>query len=142
MLFGYHWKLWHIQGIHHEIYGTVAVCNCNGFKNTKLKFSKFSFNQCSILFVIINFDISDCRCLSAAPQTQKRAENRPVADDKKPNMSFLTNIFRGEVQPAQVFPYPEVLDAEQKEYIAAFVDPVTRFFEVGSVWVLSSNLTF
>lgn len=70
------------------------------------------------------------RCLSAAPQTQKRAENRAVADDKKPNMSFLTNIFRGEVQPAQVFPYPEVLDAEQKEYIAAFVDPVTRFFEV------------
>uniref|UniRef100_A0AAG5DC15 Very long-chain specific acyl-CoA dehydrogenase, mitochondrial n=1 Tax=Anopheles atroparvus TaxID=41427 RepID=A0AAG5DC15_ANOAO len=44
-------------------------------------------------------------------------------------MSFLTNIFRGEVQPAQVFPYPEALDAEQKEYIAAFVDPVTKFFE-------------
>lgn len=70
------------------------------------------------------------RCLSAAPKAQKRHENRPTAaDDKKPNMSFLTNIFRGEVQPAQVFPYPEVLDAEQKEYIAAFVDPVTRFFE-------------
>ncbi|KFB39253.1 hypothetical protein ZHAS_00006602 [Anopheles sinensis] len=70
-------------------------------------------------------------CLSAAPQV-KRAEQAaaPVeADKQRPNMSFLTNIFRGEVQPAQVFPYPEALDAEQKEYIAAFVDPVTKFFE-------------
>ncbi|XP_058815271.1 very long-chain specific acyl-CoA dehydrogenase, mitochondrial-like [Topomyia yanbarensis] len=69
------------------------------------------------------------RCLSAAPQV-KRADNQPAANaDKKPNMSFLTNIFLGEVQPTQVFPYPEVLDAEQKEYVAAFVDPVTKFFE-------------
>ncbi|XP_055595023.1 very long-chain specific acyl-CoA dehydrogenase, mitochondrial [Uranotaenia lowii] len=68
------------------------------------------------------------RCLSAAPQT-KRVEAQQSAADKKPNMSFLTNIFRGEVQPVQVFPYPEALDAEQKEYIAAFVDPVNKFFE-------------
>uniref|UniRef100_A0A182J7F3 Very long-chain specific acyl-CoA dehydrogenase, mitochondrial n=1 Tax=Anopheles atroparvus TaxID=41427 RepID=A0A182J7F3_ANOAO len=75
------------------------------------------------------------RCLSAAPQVN-RAESKEQqaaapaeADKQRPNMSFLTNIFRGEVQPAQVFPYPEALDAEQKEYIAAFVDPVTKFFE-------------
>lgn len=62
-------------------------------------------------------------------------------------MSFLTNIFRGEVQPSQVFPYPEVLDADQKEYIAAFVDPVTRFFEVrtnirASVEMLQSHFIY
>ncbi|XP_053666341.1 very long-chain specific acyl-CoA dehydrogenase, mitochondrial-like [Anopheles marshallii] len=71
------------------------------------------------------------RCLSAAPQV-KQAEAQQAAPseaDKRPNMSFLTNIFRGQVQPAQVFPYPEALDAEQKEYIASFVDPVTKFFE-------------
>uniref|UniRef100_A0A182NB72 Very long-chain specific acyl-CoA dehydrogenase, mitochondrial n=1 Tax=Anopheles dirus TaxID=7168 RepID=A0A182NB72_9DIPT len=70
------------------------------------------------------------RCLSAAPQA-KQAEAAPAQSDadKRPNMSFLTNIFRGQVQPEQVFPYPEALDAEQKEYIAAFVDPVTKFFE-------------
>lgn len=66
------------------------------------------------------------RCLSAVPQT-KAAE--PATNDKKPNMSFLTNIFRGEVQPAEVFPYPEVLSDEQKEYISAFVDPVNKFFD-------------
>lgn len=68
------------------------------------------------------------RCLSAAPQT-KRADAQPSAADKKPNMSFLTNIFRGEVQPAQIFPYPDVMDAEQKEFTSALVDPVTKFFE-------------
>uniref|UniRef100_A0A182MJ79 Very long-chain specific acyl-CoA dehydrogenase, mitochondrial n=1 Tax=Anopheles culicifacies TaxID=139723 RepID=A0A182MJ79_9DIPT len=71
------------------------------------------------------------RCLSAAPQA-KQAEAQQAAPseaEKRPNMSFLTNIFRGQVQPAQVFPYPEALDAEQKEYIASFVDPVTKFFE-------------
>ncbi|XP_053697901.1 very long-chain specific acyl-CoA dehydrogenase, mitochondrial [Sabethes cyaneus] len=68
------------------------------------------------------------RCLSAAPQA-KHNESQPAANEKKQNMSFLTNIFLGEVQPAQVFPFPEVLNGEQKEYIAAFVDPVTKFFE-------------
>lgn len=70
-----------------------------------------------------------CRCLSAAPQA-KRADTQASAADKKPNMSFLTNIFRGEVQPAQIFPYPDVLDAEQKEFTSALVDPVNKFFEV------------
>lgn len=68
------------------------------------------------------------RCLSAAPQA-KRADTQASAADKKPNMSFLTNIFRGEVQPAQIFPYPDVLDAEQKEFTSALVDPVNKFFE-------------
>uniref|UniRef100_A0A2M4A4K7 Very long-chain specific acyl-CoA dehydrogenase, mitochondrial n=1 Tax=Anopheles triannulatus TaxID=58253 RepID=A0A2M4A4K7_9DIPT len=72
------------------------------------------------------------RCLSAAPQA-KQAETQqaapPAETEKRQNLSFLTNIFRGEVQPVQVFPYPEALDAEQKEYIASFVDPVTKFFD-------------
>lgn len=41
----------------------------------------------------------------------------------------MHNLFRGEVQHAQVFPYPIALDSEQIEYIGAFVDPVSKFFE-------------
>lgn len=54
--------------------------------------------------------------------------------DKKPavrqNLSFVHNLFRGELQPKEVFPYPNALDEEQRENIAAFVDPVTSFFTV------------
>uniref|UniRef100_A0A1Q3F0Y5 Very long-chain specific acyl-CoA dehydrogenase, mitochondrial n=1 Tax=Culex tarsalis TaxID=7177 RepID=A0A1Q3F0Y5_CULTA len=62
------------------------------------------------------------RCLSA---TQKRYNS--TADT--PNLSFMANLFRGEIQPVQVFPYPEAADAEQKEFIRSLREPVDRFFE-------------
>ncbi|XP_062551352.1 very long-chain specific acyl-CoA dehydrogenase, mitochondrial-like [Armigeres subalbatus] len=43
------------------------------------------------------------------------------------NMSFMANLFRGEIQPSQVFPYPEAADKEQREYIQSMADPVHRF---------------
>jgi hypothetical protein len=46
----------------------------------------------------------------------------------KPNFLFVTNIFHGEMETSQLVPYPEALNAEQLEYIGAFVDPVTKFF--------------
>lgn len=45
-------------------------------------------------------------------------------------MSFVTNLFRGEVEAAQLFPYPYALTEEQRETIAMFVDPTTKFFTV------------
>ncbi|XP_065081292.1 very long-chain specific acyl-CoA dehydrogenase, mitochondrial-like [Ochlerotatus camptorhynchus] len=43
-------------------------------------------------------------------------------------MSFMANLFRGEIEPAQIFPYPEAADQEQREYIQSLADPVHRFF--------------
>lgn len=43
-------------------------------------------------------------------------------------MSFAHNLFRGEFQPAQTFPYPVALNQEQIDYVSAFIDPVTKFF--------------
>lgn len=60
-------------------------------------------------------------------------------DKKKPkgppvvNKSFVTNMFRGEVITKEVFPYPYAIDDEQRENIAAFVDPVTSFFTVSEI---------
>lgn len=51
-------------------------------------------------------------------------------ESKKQNMSFVMNTFRGQLQPAQMFPYPEVLDSEQQETLAALIDPTSKFFEV------------
>uniref|UniRef100_A0AAG5DDE9 Very long chain acyl-CoA dehydrogenase n=1 Tax=Anopheles atroparvus TaxID=41427 RepID=A0AAG5DDE9_ANOAO len=44
------------------------------------------------------------------------------------NRSFLMNLFGGKLQTAELFPYPEPLNEEQKDYARALVDPVHRFF--------------
>lgn len=72
------------------------------------------------------------RCLTTATQV-KSADNgaqKPAAAQLKPNLSFVANMFRGEVETAQLFPYPYALSEEQRENIAMFVDPVTTFFTV------------
>uniref|UniRef100_A0AAG5DDA9 Very long-chain specific acyl-CoA dehydrogenase, mitochondrial n=1 Tax=Anopheles atroparvus TaxID=41427 RepID=A0AAG5DDA9_ANOAO len=65
-----------------------------------------------------------CRCLSAAPEPKpaKKASPAPTV-----NTSYMANLFRGEVEPLQVFPFPDSLKTEQKELVSALVDPVTRF---------------
>uniref|UniRef100_A0A1B0DB09 Very long-chain specific acyl-CoA dehydrogenase, mitochondrial n=1 Tax=Phlebotomus papatasi TaxID=29031 RepID=A0A1B0DB09_PHLPP len=65
------------------------------------------------------------RCLAATPQV-KVEEGRPEPQTAK-NHSFVANIFRGELETSQLFPYPSVLDEEQREYIGSFIDPVTKF---------------
>ncbi|XP_059179422.1 very long-chain specific acyl-CoA dehydrogenase, mitochondrial-like [Physella acuta] len=43
--------------------------------------------------------------------------------------SFGLNLFRGQFSAEQVFPFPEVLTAEQKQTLQELVDPCARFFE-------------
>lgn len=45
-------------------------------------------------------------------------------------MSFMANIFRGEIQTAQVFPYPDILTTEQKEFTEELTGPIEKFFVV------------
>jgi hypothetical protein len=40
------------------------------------------------------------------------------------------NLFRGVVETAQVFPFPQVLNEEQKDNLKMLVDPTAKFFEV------------
>lgn len=40
------------------------------------------------------------------------------------------NIFRGQIEPRQVFPFPDALNEEQKDTLKMLVDPVQKFFEV------------
>ena len=39
------------------------------------------------------------------------------------------NLFRGQFNPHDVFPYPNVLNEEQKENIKMLIDPIWKFFE-------------
>lgn len=43
--------------------------------------------------------------------------------------SFTLNLFRGHVEPAQVFPFPEPLTEDQRQTLAELVPPVEKFFE-------------
>lgn len=46
------------------------------------------------------------------------------------NTSFVMNVFRGHLDPRQVFPFPHPLNEEQRETLKLLVNPVTKFFEV------------
>ncbi|XP_053662485.1 very long-chain specific acyl-CoA dehydrogenase, mitochondrial-like [Anopheles marshallii] len=52
-----------------------------------------------------------------------------LSDSQRPNRSFLMNLFGGKLQTIELFPYPEPLDEEQKDYARALVDPVHKFFK-------------
>lgn len=60
---------------------------------------------------------------------------KTVTNNEKPakpageNLSFTMNMFRGQVQSSQVFPYPNVLNEEARETIQMLVDPFQKFFE-------------
>uniref|UniRef100_A0A671WAW4 Very long-chain specific acyl-CoA dehydrogenase, mitochondrial n=1 Tax=Sparus aurata TaxID=8175 RepID=A0A671WAW4_SPAAU len=43
--------------------------------------------------------------------------------------SFAANIFKGQVQTAQVFPYPSAMNEEQEQFLRELVPPVCKFFE-------------
>ena len=53
---------------------------------------------------IITFFFYYFRCLAA--QAQVKDKVAVATDDKKSNLSFIHNLFKGEVQATQVFPYP------------------------------------
>lgn len=57
----------------------------------------------------------------------------------KQSKSFTMNLFRGQLQTEQVFPYPDVLNDEQTETLSSLVDPVTKFFQVNSLFKLNFN---
>ncbi|XP_050077287.1 very long-chain specific acyl-CoA dehydrogenase, mitochondrial-like [Anopheles maculipalpis] len=62
------------------------------------------------------------------PSIVVRASSSTASDTWLSNRSFLMNLFGGKLQTAELFPYPEPLNEEQKEYARALVDPVHRFF--------------
>ena len=67
-------------------------------------------------------------------QTAKTERLTPTASTKvdkkvKTSNSFVMNLFRGQFYPNEVFPYPNVLNEEQKENVKMLLDPISKFFE-------------
>lgn len=60
----------------------------------------------------------------------------------KNSSSFMMNIFRGKMVSAEVFPYPDVLVADEKELILSLVDPFEKFFSVSTSINLSCMIRY
>lgn len=43
--------------------------------------------------------------------------------------SFTLNLFRGRLETAQVFPFPEPLSDDQRQTLQELVPPVEKFFQ-------------
>lgn len=89
------------------------------------------------LFVSCNYNILIhifyFRCLATPSLATKQVNEKKLEKKKAPikeSQSFTMNLFRGTLQPAQVFPYPDVLTSEQTDTLKMLVDPVSKFFEV------------
>jgi hypothetical protein len=68
----------------------------------------------------------------AARLTPTPSSNEKVvkADRKaKASNSFVMNLFRGQFYPDEIFPYPNVLNEEQKDNVKMLIDPIWKFFE-------------
>ncbi|KAF5290049.1 hypothetical protein FQA39_LY14830 [Lamprigera yunnana] len=66
------------------------------------------------------------RCLSTAAQAKVSKENEAAAAGE--NLSFTLNLFRGQIEAREVFPFPAPLDDEQKDTVRMLLDPIAKFF--------------
>ncbi|XP_070504444.1 very long-chain specific acyl-CoA dehydrogenase, mitochondrial-like isoform X1 [Chironomus tepperi] len=63
--------------------------------------------------------------LLATTATKKPSENGSINS----NPSFVHNIFRGQLEHSELFPYPMPLNDEQLETIKVLIDPMENFFK-------------
>lgn len=60
---------------------------------------------------------------------QERLASTKVDKKAKTSDSFVLNLFRGQFYPNEVFPYPNVLNDEQRDNVKMLIDPIWKFFE-------------
>lgn len=84
---------------------------------------------CKNIFIRSLFTFSMFRYLSTQAKLKSNDEVKATPKTQpQHNQSFVHNLFRGQVESSQVFPFPMALNEEQTEYVGAFVDPVMKFF--------------
>ncbi|CAF0754990.1 unnamed protein product [Rotaria sordida] len=64
-------------------------------------------------------------------EQKPKLKEKVVRTDTKPRTSnsFVLNLYRGQFQPDELFPYPNVLNEEQKDNVKMLIDPIWKFFE-------------
>ncbi|XP_076657414.1 acyl-CoA dehydrogenase very long chain [Halictus rubicundus] len=73
---------------------------------------------------------SNLRCLATQAAVNNAPNEKPERNTStKETQSFVMNIFRGHLQPTQVFPFPEILNEDQHDTLKLLIDPFEKFFE-------------
>ena len=62
-------------------------------------------------------------------KTQEQRLSAKVEKKAKVSNSFVLNLFRGQFHSNDIFPYPNVLNEEQRENVKMLIDPIWKFFE-------------
>jgi len=68
-----------------------------------------------------------CQSTAAAAKPGEAKAEKPARKPAVVTQSFVQNMFRGMVEPAQAFPYPNVLNMEQRETLEMLVPPTEKF---------------
>ncbi|KMQ95777.1 very long-chain specific acyl- mitochondrial [Lasius niger] len=71
---------------------------------------------------------SRCLATQAAVKPLKEERSQESAATKE-SQSFTMNLFRGQLQLSQVFPFPEPMNEDQTDTIKMLIDPVEKFYE-------------
>lgn len=77
--------------------------------------------------------INEQRPQSKESKEHGKAQEQRLAGkvEKKAKISdsFVLNLFRGQFHSNDIFPYPNVLNEEQRENVKMLIDPIWKFFE-------------
>ncbi|KAF8770359.1 Very long-chain specific acyl-CoA like protein [Argiope bruennichi] len=65
----------------------------------------------------------------AVKEPEQEKSERKSDKNARETSSFVMSMFKGQVKTEQIFPYPDVLSAEEKSTLEMMIDPPKRFFE-------------
>ncbi|KRY52870.1 Very long-chain specific acyl-CoA dehydrogenase, mitochondrial, partial [Trichinella britovi] len=72
---------------------------------------------------------NDCSIIQAEMSSDAKMKNEKSISKKATiSKSFAMNIFRGQIQVEQVFPFPQVLNDESRATLDLLVEPTEKFF--------------
>merc|ERR1719175_52144 len=77
--------------------------------------------------------------VSETASARQKSEKKMIKKATSSN-SFVQNVFRGMVEPAQVFPFPVALDEEQRENLEMLVPLAERVLEEQNDPLLNDQL--
>lgn len=86
------------------------------------------FNNNYFNKVISKFYTSDYVYTISRSRRASSAAVAKASEAPRQSQSFTLNLFRGQLQPAQVFPFPDPLTEERRATLVELVPPVERFF--------------
>jgi hypothetical protein len=117
-------------------YRTEVVCSCLLFQIMSSALTQTACRRIPSCIVLWNRSTIHRYAATASIDEQRAQSNMSDAQQNKSkavpmrtSTSFVMNLFRGQFYPNEIFPYPNVLNDEQKDNVKMLIDPIWKFFE-------------